>query len=181
MKRNGLFSLNLSSSNHSTTRHKTQNENQNNPWWSMTKPTKKPIATSHPTTIVTHNPRKNPSTSHHQETPSSAKPNPKSTYQTNHKPMNPLWPIPKSIPSHHHHDPTRQRERERERREWFFKWIKFGCKLGCSLKLQLHLISFNWMWILTNPPLDPFSFFILYACKISRKSKINLLCHQLNV
>ena len=58
MKRNGLVSLNLSSSNHSTTRHKTQNENQNNPWWSMTKPTKKPIATNNPTTTITHNPTK---------------------------------------------------------------------------------------------------------------------------
>ena len=112
-----LFSptLSLSSSTYSTTRHKTQIENQNNPQRSMPQPTTKPIAASHPTTTVTHNPRKNPSTTHHQETPSLAKPIPKSTHQPNHKPMNPPWPIPKSILSHRQPSPPWPNERERER------------------------------------------------------------------
>ena len=97
--------LNLSSSSHNTTRHKTQIENQNNPQQSMPQPTTKPIVASHPATTITHNPRKNPSTTHHQETPSSAKAIPKSTHQPNHKPMNPPWPIPKSILSHRQPSP----------------------------------------------------------------------------
>ena len=34
------------------------------------------------------------------------------------------------------------------------KKMKFGNKLDCSLRLQLHSIDFYWMWILTNLSLD---------------------------
>ena len=56
--------------------------------------------------------------------------------------------------------------------------ISFGTKFDnnlYTLKLQLYLIFFYWMWILTNSPLY-YIFFLIYitqACKISRKSKIN--------
>ena len=40
---------------------------------------------------------------------------------------------------------------------------KFSYKISCSLRLQTYLITFYWMWILTNPPLD-YIFFLYPPC-----------------
>ena len=52
----------------------------------------------------------------------------------------------------------------------FFFLIKFSYKIGCNLRLQTHLISFYWKWILTNPLLN--YIFFLYPLYLQNFKKI---------
>ena len=61
-------------------------------------------------------------------------------------------------------------------------WTKFSNKLGCRLRLQLHLIFFLLDMNFNNSTIRLHFFsYILYVCKTSRRLKINSLCHQSNV
>ena len=51
-----------------------------------------------------------------------------------------------------------------------FLFIKFNYKIGCNLRLQTHLISFYWKWILTNPSLN--YIFFLYPLYLQNFKKI---------
>ena len=51
-----------------------------------------------------------------------------------------------------------------------FLRIQFSYKLGCTLRLQLHSISFYWMWQIHH--WVPFSSHILHACKLSKRAII---------